>query len=154
MFFIFLVMVVLTRYLKTENYTNYYHDLKQHVYENVKYLYGTKIDASKQHIGHLNDAIEKGKHIYNERFCKKYSKFYKVDHLNAIKDEKRTYVVPSIDTSNGTYSGDQNECIHSTDESYSTDFHCTKKFNCSDGMLISGNKIMKDSKETCVYDCI
>lgn len=154
-FCIFLIItVILTIFDKREHFTSiFYHDLKQDVFENVKDLYSTQVNVIDEEIETIDEAITEKVNEYNSDFCSKYSKFYKIDTSKAIVDEGKTYVEPLIQTTGGQYSKERNECIY-PDSSYTSSFNCGLKIQCSDGLNISGNKVIKNSKELCVYDCV
>nr|QOI90330.1 hypothetical protein HWQ62_00193 [Pyramimonas orientalis virus] len=152
-YLLLLVLVVCSNYYKYEKFINY-HFLKQHIFENTTNLYGSKIEKETNNIHSLNTSISNEKYTYNQRFCKNNSKFFKVDHSRATTDDRKTYVVPIVDTSSGTFSKNKNQCVHPTDPAFQPIFDCGAKYECSDGLSISGKKIIKDAKETCVYDCI
>jgi hypothetical protein len=155
---IYLTILIIIIYMickrKKEHFTIFYHDLKQDIFENVKQLYSVKVDRIDKEIAEFDREITNKRIEYNNDFCSKYSKFFKIDKTNAIVDKGKTFIPADVIISGtGTFSKERNKCIYS-DKTYNSAFDCGEKIKCTDGLTISGQKVFKDSREMCMYDCV
>ena len=143
---------ILLNVFKTEHFSEY-HGLIHNIYDKFNTYYKNQISKGKQQYSQYAEIIDEEIKDYNEDFCKHYSKFYKLNFDNTFIDNQKTYMIPDT-YKGGSYSLEQNECVHPSDPMFKPTLDCSNKFKCKSGLVVSGTNILKNNKESCVYECI
>jgi hypothetical protein len=151
--FLFISMIVFFNYEKIEMFMDYY-KAKTNILISTNNLFTSKKQYTKQMLNDLHHVIDEENTQYNNEYCKKYSKFYKLNYDDAFVDKQKTYVVPETYTKGGVYSVEQNKCVHPNDPLFSQQLDCNKRLTCNSGIQIPGSTVLKNNTKTCVYDCI
>jgi len=143
---------ILLNVLKTEHFSEY-HGLIQNIYDKFNTYYKNQISKKKTQLSKYTKVIDEEINNYNEDFCKNYSNFYKLNFAKTFVDNQKTYMVPDT-YKGGSFSSERNECVHPSDPMFKPTLDCSNKFLCKSGLLVSGQNIIKNNKESCVYECI
>lgn len=150
--FLLISTIVFVNYEKIERFVSSYK--AQHtILTSTDQLFASKKKENKDLLINLYRTIDEESMIYNNKFCNKYSNFYKVDHNDAFVEKRKTYIVPET-SKGGVYSVEQKKCVHSYDPLFTQQLDCNKRLTCKGGMTIHGSQVMKQNKNMCVYDCI
>lgn len=150
--FFFICVIALLNVNKIEKFMEY-NDLIKRIYGNYNQYYKNQITRETTRADDLNHDIDTEINEYNQQFCSKYSKLYKLNPDSAYVDKQKTYIVPETYT-RGVYSSDTKTCVHPSDPLFNNYLDCSQKIQCQNGMLISGQNVLKDTIPTCVYECI
>ena len=143
---------ILFNVFKTEHFSEY-NSLLHNIHDKFNNYYKKRIFKGKQQYSEYAEVIDEEIKDYNEDFCKHYSKFYKLNFDNTFIDNQKTYMIPNT-YKGGSFSLEKNECVHPSDPMFKPTLDCDMKFTCKSGIVVSGQNVLKNSKESCVYDCI
>lgn len=149
--FVFLLSILLNVF-KTEHFKEY-NNLIYDIHDKFNSYYKNKISKEKKQFSNYTEIIDEEINNYNKDFCKHYSKFYKLNFDNTFIDNQKTYMIPDT-YKGGSFSIERNECVHPSDPMFKPTLDCSDKLKCKSGLVVSGNNVLKNNKETCVYECI
>lgn len=149
--FIFFFSILLNVF-NTETFSEY-NGLVHDMHDKYNTYYKNRISKGKQQYSQYTEKIDEEIKDYNEDFCKHYSKFYNFNFDNTFIDNQKTYMIPDV-YKGGAYSVERNECVHPSDPMFQPTLDCDNKFTCKSGLVVSGKSILKNNKDTCVYECI